>query len=362
MSEGEAYRRIVAARLARKFPVIPALVASGKVHLSALALLKSHLTPDNHAELLDLICGKTKREVQTLVAHLAPRPDVPSRMRKLPPRRPPSLSTCDTSARGAAQIQVLAPERHAVHFTASTELRGKLERALDLTSHVNPSRDLALVVERAVDLLLNDLERKKLGKAARPARPRRSDGEHVSNPTRREVFARDGERCTYTSSHGERCTARAFLELDHKQPRALGGSADPDNLRVLCRAHNLLAAEAVFGRDLISRPIHLRELRKPYSPCTRRARRPATGRASARIQHEDGNPLALGEAAACRASRKPLAQGTASPHHASAKPKCSGTPEKTGWGRRPFALGTPLRTHAPAAAACLWDRCTLLAE
>jgi hypothetical protein len=41
MSDGEAFRRILAARLCRHFPVIGSLLASGAVHLSALELVRS---------------------------------------------------------------------------------------------------------------------------------------------------------------------------------------------------------------------------------------------------------------------------------------------------------------------------------
>jgi hypothetical protein len=37
LSEGEAFRRLTAARLARQFPIIPNLIASGELHLSGLA-------------------------------------------------------------------------------------------------------------------------------------------------------------------------------------------------------------------------------------------------------------------------------------------------------------------------------------
>ena len=50
MSEGEAFRRVRGARLARRFPVIHSLIASGRLHLSALRMLGQHLTPDSHVE------------------------------------------------------------------------------------------------------------------------------------------------------------------------------------------------------------------------------------------------------------------------------------------------------------------------
>jgi hypothetical protein len=49
------------------------------------------------------------------------------------------------------------------------------------------------------------------------------------------------------------------LELDHAEPRALGGRDDAENLRVRCRAHNQLAAEQVFGREHIEQRSNFRQ-------------------------------------------------------------------------------------------------------
>src|SRR5262245_48165370 len=48
MSEGEAFRRILAARLSRRFPIIPSLLASGALHLSTLELVRELLTDESH--------------------------------------------------------------------------------------------------------------------------------------------------------------------------------------------------------------------------------------------------------------------------------------------------------------------------
>ncbi|HEX6276009.1 MAG TPA: HNH endonuclease signature motif containing protein, partial [Polyangiaceae bacterium] len=90
------------------------------------------------------------------------------------------------------------------------------------------------------------------GTAARKSR-------HIARSVRRDVHERDGSRCTYVAPDGRRCEARAFLELDHVEPRARGGTDGADNLRVLCRAHNQLAAEEAFGRDYVERRRHLRQ-------------------------------------------------------------------------------------------------------
>lgn len=132
-------------------------------------------------------------------------------------------------------------------------------------SHANPTRDLAIVVERALDLLLEQLEKTRLGalKQTKPSRTKRVRAQKSSTgiprAVRREVFQRDGEQCTYVATDGRRCSARAFLELDHVQPRAQGGSDDVQNLRVRCRAHNQLWAEQAYGRQHIAARRHFRQ-------------------------------------------------------------------------------------------------------
>jgi 5-methylcytosine-specific restriction endonuclease McrA len=287
LGEGEAFRRIVAARLARRFPVVYSLLASGAVHLSSLELLSKRLTEENHAELLEAVSGKSKREVEALLATRFPRPAVPSSIRSLPvsavvpgvgdSRSTPAFrldATLGSGGRAAepsenshahvparTRIEQLSEAQFRVEFTASAELREKLELCRDLMSHSNPSRDLALVIERAVDSLLVHLEKKRLARTKRPRPeqvPRRSKSGRIANAVRRQVFERDGLRCTYVSPDGRCCEARAFLELDHADPRALGGSDEAENLRVRCRAHNQLWAEQVFGLEHIESARHFR--------------------------------------------------------------------------------------------------------
>lgn len=150
MSEGEAFRRILAARLGKRFPVVHALLASGAVHLSALALLRDYLTEENHAELLEAVSGKSNRDVQLLLARRFPQPDSPSRI-------------------APARIEPLSERRFRVEFTAGASLVEKLELCRDLMSHANPAGDLAVVVERALDLLLADLQTKRLSRKKRGA-------------------------------------------------------------------------------------------------------------------------------------------------------------------------------------------------
>ncbi|WP_394841942.1 hypothetical protein LZC95_33310 [Pendulispora brunnea] len=236
MSEDEACRRVMAARLARRFPFALPLIENGDIHLTAFLMLREHLTEENHAELLRAASGKTKAQVQELLAARFPRPDAPSMIR--------------------GRCEPLSPERYQVQFTASAELKAKIDRAADLMRHANPSGELSVILERAIDLLLAELEKQRLGKTKRPvAKAPRSNTRrgYVTRSIRREVFQRDGEQCTFVDDAGRRCECRTFLELDHIEPRARGGSDGATNLRVRCKSHNAYAAERDFGRDYIEK-------------------------------------------------------------------------------------------------------------
>jgi len=58
-------------------------------------------------------------------------------------------------------------------------------------------------------------------------------------------------RCTFVDVRGVRCRATTALELHHERPFARRGPATPENIRLRCRAHNELAAEQDFGRELM---------------------------------------------------------------------------------------------------------------
>jgi 5-methylcytosine-specific restriction endonuclease McrA len=236
-------------------------------------LLRPHLTEVNVEDLTAAVAGKTQRQVEELLARLAPKPDVPSAIVELGApsndARPTLFAGADatlTPSPPRAWIEPLSVARYKVQLTASAELKAKLERACDLMRHRNPSGDLAVVMDAAMDLLLAKLEKERLGKVKAPrapTKPRAGSGTLRARPipagVRRAVFERDGEQCTFVDDSGERCPQRGHLELDHVQARALGGTNAAPNLRVRCRAHNRLAAEEVFGKAHVAERIDFRQ-------------------------------------------------------------------------------------------------------
>ena len=266
LSEHAAYGRIEAARTARRFPVVLDLLTDGSVTLTAVTLLAPHLTPANHRDVLAESHHKSKREIEHIVARLRPEPAVPvdspeaSGTDEAPAvvvrtashwgpsgRRFGRGSHASPAAPRAVIATPLAPERYKVQLTISRETHDKWRHAQDLLRHSIPNGDAAAILDRALTLLLADLERAKHAATARPRAPRpvASGSRHIPAAVRREVWRRDGGRCAFVGMQG-RCTERGFLEFHHIAPYAVGGQAVVENISLRCRAHNVHEAEQLL--------------------------------------------------------------------------------------------------------------------
>jgi len=208
---------------------------------------------------------------------------------------PPSAPGSDMRRR-AREIEPLSADRFGVHFTADAELRDLIERARALASHKLPNGDLAGLMKLMAAFFVQQEEKRRFGIGTRPRRvkPKAEPktgaetnaqsvdsaelrtppggvsapvaptetttreagaglgrtgkrGRHVPVTVKREAYTRDGGRCSFVSTTGRRCMAQAFIQLDHVTPFARLGGADVRNMRLLCRAHNLLHARRCFG-------------------------------------------------------------------------------------------------------------------
>ena len=217
LSEGSAYNRIETARAASQYPEVLAALERGDVTLTAVRLLAPHFTPGNHLDLLTAARHRSKQQVQELIASLNPR--------------------------------LAAATLVHLHLTLTLETHGKLRRAQALARHALPDGDLGSVLDRALTLLIGDLERRRFARVASP-RPARAKspgrGRHIPAAVRRTVSQRDDGRCAFVGRAG-RCRETAFLEFHHVIPYTAGGATTVDNIQLRCRAHNQHEARNFFG-------------------------------------------------------------------------------------------------------------------
>lgn len=340
MSEDIAYKRIRAARLARRFPAIYDRIADGRMTLSALVLLAPQLTEHAATRLLADAENKTNEQVKLLLAALAPRPDIPTTERPRAPREASPSSASNDVSTSSAELAVrpvapsksteletsmeplleerergsVAPEatpadappavavaaaqaaaapapasqrmprsHHAplsptsmyIGTTLPMPVYEQLQEARELLSHRLASRELSEVLEAMLVITLPVLRKQKFAESAHPrssggARHEPSSSRRIPAHVKREVWERDGGRCTFVGTDGHRCTSRERIEFDHRVPVTKGGAATVENVRLLCHAHNQHEAEQVLGEGFM-------KAKRAWSAVAQRGH--ATGRA-----------------------------------------------------------------------------------
>jgi len=186
LSEDAASKRIQAARAARRFPILFTALAEGRLHLTAVWLLAPHLTPKNAEELIQAATHKRKFEIEELLAHRFARLDTPACVRPVPAAtsdllqhapeqvgdEPSTLvGTQNEHALGHVEYpQVELPqrplsERFLIQVTIEKSTHQKLRHAQELLSHAVSRGDVAQVLDRALDALIVQLEKRKFGGA-----------------------------------------------------------------------------------------------------------------------------------------------------------------------------------------------------
>jgi hypothetical protein len=137
LSEDAACRRVAAARLVKRFPVLFGAVERGELHLTGLLSLGPHLTEGNVAEVLALAKFRTKKEILKLVRLLSPLPDVPSRIEPLGLERPRMRATWGNLLAARHPVRELPPDQRPASWVDASE-------SLEL-GEVDPLQDRAPV-------------------------------------------------------------------------------------------------------------------------------------------------------------------------------------------------------------------------
>jgi len=232
LSDDAAYKRIQAARAARKFPAVLDALASGRLHLTAVVLLRPNLNADNVNELVAAATHRTRAEIELIIAHRFPKSDTPERLEAIlpagqtsaagfegsgtvvgcleaqqvsepvpsatsqlepvpssapqlvsepvqsgalqpAPEPVPAVAARPVSFRSEAsaphpRVTPLAPERFALQVTIGQSTHDKLRYAQELLSHRLPSGDIAQVIDLALETLVRQLEKQKFAATNNP--------------------------------------------------------------------------------------------------------------------------------------------------------------------------------------------------
>jgi 5-methylcytosine-specific restriction endonuclease McrA len=304
--EAQAYRRINAMKLLNELPELEEKISTGDISLTHLSLAQalfngekkvnnSELTHEQKLNVFDQIAKKSVREAEKITLSLSSSPTElkPDLMKAISADKCEFKFTATTSTK--EKIEKL--KGFLAHTSPNISLGELLEKLCDLgLKEWDPAKAPAALRKRCVkkttstakktastreelelsatnEICKNEDAEALTKKTASPSgNSKNSDSKigtskaSVSNDddsktitskikskpdtspvkkpsaaqTRRDVFARARSAC-------ENCGSTFALEIDHIHPKALGGSSDAENLRVLCKSCNQRAAIQVFG-------------------------------------------------------------------------------------------------------------------
>lgn len=273
-SNAAAYRRIESARLLKDVPLLAQKLETGEVNLSTLSKVQSvikveerltgtKVSLDAKMDLIGKIENKSVQCTERVLLSIFPRA---------------------ASALHQERKIVLNEDttRHSINFNG--DISADLCRLKEVLSHRFPNGTDAEIIGLALKVALQKfdplLKKTRTSKASSTpenqimtrtasavevaCRVPSSENLLTQKPSqaavRQDVIQKAAASCTFRDPKtGKVCGSRHQIQIDHVKPKALGGSDDPDNLRILCRQHNLLMAERSFGKRMMEK------FRKPNS-------------------------------------------------------------------------------------------------
>ena len=245
-SESAAYRRLQAARLLKTNPEVAAKIESGALNLSQLTQMQRCLqaenkkgTAVNSQKVTEVLVSMESKSIFESEKILATEFDLPAKANEI--TKPQKDDTI------------------RIEFTLTREQFEALKQAQSLLSHQCPDGSWSEVITQ----LAKKFNQSRMGKGnnnpttecaetaqgntatKKPSMaPRTRYRSAITAKTKRYLLAKAHQACEYQDPRtGRRCQANFQLEVDHIKPLALGGEHRTENLRILCRAHNQLAAK-----------------------------------------------------------------------------------------------------------------------
>lgn len=261
-SEGAATRRLQAARALNQVPEIRSQIESGSLSLSQIARVQCVI---NHERKLNgPVSVETKKEIFAEILNKS------------------AIQTDKILDRRFESPPTPAIERHKHDDSVELTVRipkavyDKMTRVKEVLSHSIPTGDWISIFDKMADDSLNKRDPLRRKAVVQSVKTMPSDTDAMVNrnvdtdtcadeanaaanfakqglamnssseaigqtlrPTvRRYVFQRD-RVCQHKNRDGSICGSKFQLEVDHVHPRFAGGSNEIENLRLLCRVHNI---------------------------------------------------------------------------------------------------------------------------
>jgi len=256
-SEGEAQRRLSAARLLRELPEIESQIKNGDLNMTNLSAVQNFIRAEKLADqplsrekklaLISAVENKSTRQVKTELIQQSHQPALlADRFQMSATITLPSALTKFETAMTDENLELLQEFRNLyAHDLPDLSNQSVLMFLLKKAVH-HKKQKLGLIEKRprkpnAPLPSAADAKGAKIEKQRKP----------LTAKTKRMVWKRANACCEHIETKSKtRCSSKFALETDHIIAVALGGTNELENLQLLCRAHNSRRAIKTFGPRL----------------------------------------------------------------------------------------------------------------
>ncbi len=235
-SEYQASEKINAMRLMARVPEVKKCIAENKLNLTVTSKLATHvrrekLSAQETTLLLDQVMNKSVREVERVLVQNQ-KVSIPSR---------------------EDQIKAVSSETSRISFDADKEFLELLNQVKNHQS--DPTLSLQDVLKKTMKEYLLKREVKQHAfslRSIKVSRVKKASSRYVSVDTKNAVRLRSENQCEYVDSNSKRkCEEKMGLQFDHILPKSRGGAEELENIRHLCKTHNLYEATKILGPDVM---------------------------------------------------------------------------------------------------------------
>lgn len=267
--EDSAYRRLQAARLLKKNPVIATKLEDGSLNLTQLTQVQKCLKQESKMgnvvdtkktlQVIEQIENKSSFETKKVLAvefnlpvqtHEVVKPQRDESVRleltlsaeqmKMLEQVKSLLSHSLSDGNWSEVITYLA-DKHLKKYLGKDHQFKKQDTTQSQISTMNPTSEKFDSEFSKVELVDENLNLHQLTMSPSFTAKRKRVG--IKSTLRRRILKKANYSCEYVDQNTNvRCQSHYQLQIDHCIPFAHGGSDEEGNLRVFCRSHNLLSA------------------------------------------------------------------------------------------------------------------------
>jgi hypothetical protein len=245
-SADQAYRRIAAAKLLRKFPELEIDLLSGELTLShltkAVSVIKSlKMNREQTLELLHSLKKKSAREADKILAVINPEKEKTEKAKPIALNKNEILThLSDDDLKILEEVKLLL-RKDSISETLSEILKFYKSKMLDKKVRAVTIKNVKTPRgQMAMEEVIGNVQKKRQSR-------------YIKADIKVTVAKKAGNQCEYVGANGRRCECKEKLEFAHVKAFALGEENREVNLKLFCKSHNQFDAIKVFGREKMRR-------------------------------------------------------------------------------------------------------------